>query len=299
MSVKLLEDAKLKADVATEQGTRTLDFYAAAFSATPDKAGDIIDPHAFDGWLLVFYAAGKSLPISFSHAAVIDGTDPMNFVGYAPADPQHVWVDDYGLRVKGYLDMADEKARKVASLIDNGVVNSASFAFSVGTEKELKDGSRKILAISSVIEAGPCLMSINPEAVVLALKAAPTVNDARALLLLPPVEDGDEPLAEFDNLDHEPPKAEDEAELKHNAAPAHLQTAHDALVRAGAKCATVEAEAKTELSPQEQQIARLEELKDEAAPVLYGESLAQTRITAEDVQARLRRLRFIRRSIDT
>lgn len=223
MTTKMLQDAQFKA-TQTSTKTRTLDFYAAAFSTTPDKNGDTIDPHAFDLWLATFYAIGKPLPISFAHGAVLDSTDPFAIIGSAPADPDHVWTDDYGLRVKAIIDVgANDTARQVASLIDQGIVTGASIAFVVppGGDKKQDDGSFRIMQ-AMVKEAGPCLSPAEEKAVVLALKA---VRDELA-------------------GDHDPepdPEPEDAFVLKHAASPTYIQNAHDALVRAGAKCAANEA----------------------------------------------------------
>ena len=109
-----LDMTRLKAaETVIEAGHRVLEFYAAAFSDTPDRNNDIIDPKAFDEWLPEFYAKGQALKISFNHAAMLDQNDPTNVIGYAPADADHVWVDDYGLRVKAFLDVRSEKGKAV------------------------------------------------------------------------------------------------------------------------------------------------------------------------------------------
>jgi hypothetical protein len=88
--------------------------------------------------------------------------------------------------------MGDEKARKVASLVENGVLQEASMAWVPIREKKNADGSTTVLEMK-ILEAGPCISGINPEAVVLGLKNL-TVNQARAILMLPPIEGGDEPI---------------------------------------------------------------------------------------------------------
>lgn len=166
----VLPDAQLKA-VQTSTGTRVLDFYAASFSDTPDKHGDVFNPHAFDSWLKSFYAKGDSLPISFAHAAVLNSTDPGSIIGYAPADMAHVWTDDYGLRVKANLYSDNEKAMQVARLIDDGVVKGASLAAMIGDWSSKADDVREI-TMASVKEAGPCMFPVNDKAVLLSLKAS-------------------------------------------------------------------------------------------------------------------------------
>jgi len=170
MSTKVLLQADVKA-VDTAVGEHMIEFYALAFSKSPDKQGDRISPKALDAWLAGFYGAGKPLPISFTHAAVKDTTDPFNIIGWAPADPQHVWVDDYGLRVRAYLETEiNDKADQVYRLTKRGIVTGASVAYIAEQEQPQKDSSTLITQMS-VLEAGPCLDPANPDAKVLNVKS--------------------------------------------------------------------------------------------------------------------------------
>lgn len=166
----VLPEADLKA-VKTQTGTRVLDFYAATFSDEPDRHGHMIAPTAFDDWLGSFYAKGDSLPISFAHAAILNSTDAAQIIGYAPADPDHVWVDQFGLRVKALLYGDLETAKHVIRLIDDKVVKAASLAMQVEDFKALKGGNR-LITKSSVREAGPAMFPVNEKAVLLALKSS-------------------------------------------------------------------------------------------------------------------------------
>jgi HK97 family phage prohead protease len=364
-----LEAAQLKAGAVVATGLRTLEFYAAAFSKTPDLNGDIIDPHAFDGWLPRFYAAGKPLPISFSHAAVLDGIDPTNIIGYAPADADHVWVDDYGLRIKGYLETSSEKGKAVEWQIEQGILQGASMAYRVGKGGRTKvDGETGFLIkeITDVGEVGPTPNPANQEAVLLWLKTEGLLEDEPEVPYMTVAEfretfetkavdnsawDGNRAMSacssaadyrqicaaehtvgDPDERQHwalphhylgrgpnaagvaaakgridqtqnisdaerssarshldrhtseieaatkaaeeEPEPAtkvgEDLLELSHQASPAYIQAAHDALVRGGAKCASGGAETSTATEP----------LSDD-----------------DVVAARVRRLRFMRTSL--
>lgn len=171
MKSVLLEDARLKVSADVQTDTRVLDFYAATFSPMPDRMGDKIAPDAFDTWLAAFYAKGDPLPISFAHAAIREDTDPGAIIGYAPASPSNVWVDQVGLRIKAFVYTDTETSRQVARLIDSGVVRSASLAMFVGTDVVGADGSRTITDVKAVKEAGPCMYPANPEATVLSLKS--------------------------------------------------------------------------------------------------------------------------------
>lgn len=179
MSTKMLEDASLKAasDVLTEQHSIT--FYMLAFSATPDKQGDIIAKDAADEWLARFYANGEALPVSFTHAAVMDPHDPFNIIGYAPADAQHVYKDNHGIVVVAYLDTeTNPKAQQVYALAKRGIITGSSVAYFSTTDgqKLQKDGSTLITKIDDIIECGPCLDQANEDAYVLAVKAMADVS---------------------------------------------------------------------------------------------------------------------------
>jgi len=177
MSTKLLEHARLKAAVAPELGTdqRTIEFYALAFSKTPDKQGDIIAPGAADEWLAHFYKTGIPLPISFAHAAIREASDPFAIIGHAPANPEHVWKDDHGIRVRAIIDTeTNETAAQVYSLAKRGIVNDASvfFLISEGGQRTLPDGTTEITKIDEIMEAGPCLDGAEDGARILAVKTA-------------------------------------------------------------------------------------------------------------------------------
>src|ERR1041385_707899 len=171
MSVKWLDQSELKA--ATGARTHTIEFYALAFQQKPDRQGDIIDPGAVDAWLAEFYKSGSPLAISFTHSAIRDPGDPFNIIGHAPADPQHVFKDEHGLRVIAELDTSTNAiAQQVYTLTKRGIVKGASVAYVAEKEKVMKDGSVLIQQMS-LLECGPCLDPANDQAYVIAVKNAP------------------------------------------------------------------------------------------------------------------------------
>ena len=179
MSTKTLERAEIKA-TATETDQRVIEFYALTFRTTPDKQGDIIDPGALDEWLDEFYKGGFPLPISFTHAAVRDSTDPFAIIGYAPADKEHVFVDAKGLRVRAFLDVGtNETAQQVYTLAKRGIINGASVAYIPHGEKQQRDGSTRIMRME-VLEAGPCLDPADVDASLLSVKSQMKVVDGSA-----------------------------------------------------------------------------------------------------------------------
>jgi HK97 family phage prohead protease len=175
MSTKTVEHALVKA-IATAVGQHEIEFYAIAFSSEPDNQGDIIDSGAADEWLATFYAKGKPLPISFRHAAMLgeSRSDPFSVIGWAPADPMHVWKDEHGVRVRAYLETEiNDKAAQVYRLAKQGILTGASAVFAVhhDDEEHASDGSTVIKRIAEMKEAGLCLDPANEDAYLVAVKA--------------------------------------------------------------------------------------------------------------------------------
>ena len=175
MTTKVLEQAFVKV-LATGIGEHSIEFYAIAFSAEPDKQGDVIDPGAADEWLQNFYSKGKPLPISFRHAAMLgeSRSDPFSVIGWAPADPMHVWKDDHGIRVVAYLETEiNDKAAQVYRLAKNGILTGASAVFGVHPDDEVQqpDHSTRIMRIAEMKEAGLCLDPANEDAYLISVKA--------------------------------------------------------------------------------------------------------------------------------
>ena len=180
MTTKTLETA-IKAVDTEVIGRHMIEFYAAAFSDVPDRQGDIIAPGAFDGWPKEFYAGDKPLPVSFTHAAIRESTDPFNIIGWAPPDAEHVFVDEHGLKVRAYLETEiNDKAAQVYSLAKRGQISGASlfFEFGMDDQEELRDGpnrgATRINTVRAVREAGPCLMPANTDAYITAVKSDET-----------------------------------------------------------------------------------------------------------------------------
>jgi HK97 family phage prohead protease len=224
-----LTAARLKAaETVVEAGHRILEFYASAFTDEPDSNGDIMDPRAFDKWLPEFYKRGQALQISFNHAAMLDANDPTNVVGYAPADPDHVWVDDYGLRIKAFLDVRSEKGKAVEYQVQKKLLTGASLAFGFLPEDvedvEGRKGVKRIKSVTRVLEAGLVPNPANQAAVLLWMKGEGMITPDN----VPAV-----PYMTVDEFRQVIQKAEPD--------PLVVQAKHDELVHAGAVCAVPEA----------------------------------------------------------
>jgi phage head maturation protease len=217
-----LSDLSLKAaETVVDAGHRVLEFYASAFTGKPDRNGDIMDPHAFDKWLPEFYAAGQALQISFNHAAMLDPNDPTNVIGYAPADPEHVWVDDYGLRVKAYLDVRSEKGKAVEYQVEKGLLKGASLAFGFLPEdtEDMGEGVTKIKSVTRVLETGLVPNPAEQAAVLLWMKQENMII---------PTEPEPVPYWTVEQFR--------EVMMKQEPDPLMVQAKHDELVAAGAVC---------------------------------------------------------------
>ena len=253
-----LKAAQLK-ETATVAGHRMLEFYASAFTGKADRNGDIMDPKAFDKWLPESYAAKQSLPISFNHAAIIDGNDPTNVVGYAPADADHVWVDDYGLRVKAYLDVRSEKGKAVEYQVEKGLLTGASLAFGFMKEDTQKtDAGTLIKSVTRVLEAG----------------LVPNPAEQAAVLLWMKSEGMTTPEHDAEPVPYMSVEEFRQVIMKQDPDPLDVQHRHDEMVAAGATCAT----------------PKLEELAETVTK-------SQEDLDKEALQARMRKLRALEVSL--
>jgi HK97 family phage prohead protease len=168
VTTKENENARMKAG----EDDHTVMFYALRFDSAPDKQGDIIAKGSLDGWLPRFLAAGRPLPVSYSHSSVFDTRDPKRIVGFVPAKADHIGVDDSGLWAKAVL-FNDAEAQAVFERIKAGVIGGASAFFLVakGGERKNPDGSTTITEIQEVRELGPTSNPINENSRVLAFKS--------------------------------------------------------------------------------------------------------------------------------
>lgn len=136
--------------------TGDVQFYASVFG-TPDLVKDIVMPGAFTKSLDDWRAKDAPIPIVFGH----NWQDPFAYVG--AADPHDVVEDDYGLLVRGRLDIEDNpKAKNVWSMLKRRIVTSASFAYDIVRAK--MRGEFQELHEVTIHEVGPCLKGAHPDA---------------------------------------------------------------------------------------------------------------------------------------
>ena len=144
-----------------------------------DSYGDVVMPGAFKGDLERWAAKGDPLPVIWSH----DWTNPDSHLGWvvkAEERPEGLWV-------RAQMDpddLADTTSRtaKVYRMLKGRRVTQFSFAYDV-----LKGGfetinGRDVYALHELKlhEVGPCLLGVNQETELLAVKAQRLADGAKA-----------------------------------------------------------------------------------------------------------------------
>ena len=124
--------------------------YASTFGNV-DRADDIIERGAFDETVAEHKARNRPIRMLFQHGY-------QNLIGGFPADD--IVIDDFGLKVRGEINLESELGRRSFSLAKQGVLTDMSIGFSI-SDWEIKDGIRiikkiKLWEISMVDE--PCNM---------------------------------------------------------------------------------------------------------------------------------------------
>lgn len=163
-----VKNCSIKIKAAGEQdGTDDGTFEAIVATYDLDSYGDRIVPGAFADTLAAWQAKGDPIPVLWSHQAA----DPDAHIGVV-LDARET---DDGLWVKGQLDLDAPKAAQVYRLLKGRRVTQFSFAYDVdeGAWIEKSDEPpfyelRKL----SLYEVGPCLIGVNQQTELLAVKAA-------------------------------------------------------------------------------------------------------------------------------
>jgi HK97 family phage prohead protease len=162
MRHKTFQLAETKAD---DSGSFTA---LASVFGNVDLGGDRMMPGSFSKTLERWRESGDPIPVILSH----QWDDPMAMVG--KADPMEVVETERGLVVKGQLDIEHNAvAQQVHRLMRDRLLKGWSFGYSVpeGGEKRAKDGANEVFEVD-LIEVGPTLRGMNPEAQLQAVKSA-------------------------------------------------------------------------------------------------------------------------------
>jgi HK97 family phage prohead protease len=137
-----------------------------------DSYGDVVMPGAFKDSLTEWEAKGMPVPIIWSH----QWTDIWSHIGHAVKAEE----TEVGLKVRGQLDLENPTAAQTYKLLKQGRIGQFSFGFEVkeaawGTRKS-EDGSEQDvyeLRKLGLYEVGPCLVGVNPQTELLAVKGQP------------------------------------------------------------------------------------------------------------------------------
>lgn len=150
-----------------ESETNAGEFEAIVATYDLDSYGDRIVPGAFEKTLAEWKAKGDPLPVIWSHMSF----DPDAHIGVVLEAEERA----EGLWVKGRLDLDQPKAAQVHRLMKGRRVTQFSFAYDVeeGAWIEQKDERPYYeLRELKLYEVGPCLVGVNQETELLAVKAA-------------------------------------------------------------------------------------------------------------------------------
>lgn len=160
----------LKADDGADTGE--LEMLVAAFGNV-DHVGDRAMPEMFDKTLAEWRESGDPIPMIFSH----QWENPFAHIGAWDARKSEVTPE--GLLLRGKVDLDNEFARQVFTLIKQRRVREASFGYEVIREKTAKDGANELLEVD-LVEAGPALKGVNPLARLVSAKSDPCPTCGRS-----------------------------------------------------------------------------------------------------------------------
>lgn len=145
-----------------------VEFYASVFGNV-DYMGDVVHKGAFTDSLAELRKSGDPIPLIFAH----DWGSIGSILGSANA--KDCVEDDFGLLIRGHIDMEHPDPKRVAYLMHRKVLREASFAFDVGpngerhgTKDDLPDSfngkstaEANHLVRLNILEVGPCLKGAN------------------------------------------------------------------------------------------------------------------------------------------
>lgn len=162
-----VKNCTIRVKAAGEDGSDDGTFEAIVATYDLDSYGDKIVPGAFEQTLADWKATGDPIPVIWSHMSY----DPEAHIGVV-VDAKET---DDGLWVKGQLDLDQPKAAQVYRLMKGRRVTQFSFAYDVEEGawiEKADDRPYYELRQLKLYEVGPCLIGVNQETELLAVKAA-------------------------------------------------------------------------------------------------------------------------------
>jgi len=154
---------KAVGDTATEDGV--FEAIVSVFGNV-DTYGDKVMPGAFTDTLAEWQEKDAPIPVLWSHMA----HDPDMHVGWvevAEERPEGLWV-------RGRLDLESPKAQQVHRLLKGKRVTQFSFAYDILEGAMVRADGEEFYELRrlKLYEVGPCLIGVNQETELLAVKAA-------------------------------------------------------------------------------------------------------------------------------
>lgn len=130
-----------------------------------DSYGDKVMPGAFADTLAEWKASGDPIPVLWSHMS----HDPDYHIGEVLEAEER----DEGLWVKARIDLDEPKSRKVYKLLKGRRVTQFSFAYDVLDGAMAKSDGEHVYELRKLklYEVGPCLIGVNQQTELLAVKA--------------------------------------------------------------------------------------------------------------------------------
>jgi len=178
-----------------------------------DTYGDVVRPGAFTNTLREWATKGDPIPVLWSH----DWQDPFSHIGIVVEAKE----TERGLWVKGQLDLDNPKANQVHKLLKGGRVKQFSFAYDILDGTYAKDeAGNNIYELNELRlhEVGPCLVGVNQDTELLAVKSQTlTVADRAAIVAEVVAELKTTPTGEQPSQGEVPP-TDDEPEVKSDVA---------------------------------------------------------------------------------
>ena len=138
--------------------------YASVFGNI-DSYGDVVVKGAFTDTLAEWKSSGDPIPVIWSHMS----QDPDYHIGVVVEAAE----DDNGLLFTGQLDMDEPKAAKIYRLLKGRRVKNMSFAYDIvdgGFVKKDEESAFELRKLK-LYEVGPCLVGVNSQTELLAVKA--------------------------------------------------------------------------------------------------------------------------------
>lgn len=123
-----------KFNVNTEGDVAYFEGYASVFGNV-DAYDDVIEKGAFAKTIAKWAASGKKIPLLYQH-------DPASVIGVIT----EIKEDDYGLYVKGEINLNTEKGKEVYSLLKQGAIHGLSIGYEAKKTRNEK-GVRKLLEV--------------------------------------------------------------------------------------------------------------------------------------------------------